>query len=171
MVDGVPIAPTHIRGNRGDWLYAWPGKRCRSRTPGLPIALPVSMILAFWLSMISGGSTSHPISRLLDLTSEFGWRLDVLHESPFKRSSERHSTKAQASLITNFRGHLQRHPCLIVEVSRGGYRLRGGFRIKRGQVVEVIPKDDPLSVAKCSVIWVGKEGTPHQGHAGLEAIE
>ena len=94
----------------------------------------------------------------------------MLHESPFKRSSERHSTKTHASLIVNFRGHLQRHPCLIVEISRGGYRLRGGFRVRRGQVVEVIPKDDPLSIAKCSVIWVGRDGTAQQGQAGLEAM-
>ena len=98
------------------------------------------------------------------------WRLDVLHESAFKRSSERHPTKKQASLIMNFRGHLQRQPCLIVDVSRGGYRLRGTFRMKRGQVVEVIAKDDPLSVAKCSVIWIGRDGTAQQGQAGLEAI-
>jgi hypothetical protein len=59
---------------------------------------------------------------------------------------------------------------LIVDISRGGFRVRGSFRLKRGQVVEVIPDDDPLSVAKCSVVWVGKPGTVQQGDAGLEAM-
>src|SRR5262249_54265525 len=94
----------------------------------------------------------------------------VSHASPFKRSSERQRqpTKKQASLITNLRGHLQRHPCLIVDISEGGYRVRGSFRIKRGQFVKVIPADDRLSVAKCSVVWVGRMGTAQQGEAGLE---
>ena len=80
-----------------------------------------------------------------------------------KRSAERHPAKKHASLITNLR-HLQRFPCLIVDISRGGFRVRGSFRLKEGQHVEVVPDEDPLSVSQCSVVWVG------DGEVGLETI-
>jgi hypothetical protein len=94
----------------------------------------------------------------------------VLDTSPFKRSSERHPAKKHGSLIINLERQLQRLPCLIVDFSRGGFRVRGSFRLKRGQLVEVIPDDDPLCVVKCSVVWVGSPGSAQQGEAGLEAL-
>lgn len=94
----------------------------------------------------------------------------MLHASPFKRSSERHPVKKHGSLIVNYDRHLQRHPCLIVDVSRGGFRVRGSFRLKRGQVVEVVPDEDPLSVVKCNVVWIGKTSTAQQGEVGLETM-
>ena len=94
----------------------------------------------------------------------------MLDTFPVKRSSERHASKKHGSLIINLERHVQRLPCLIVDLSRGGFRVRGSFRLRRGQVVEVIPDDDPLSVARCSVVWVGKTGSAQHGEAGLEAI-
>jgi len=35
-------------------------------------------------------------------------------------------------------------PCLVVDRSHEGFRLRGGFRLKRGQLIELIVEDDPL---------------------------
>jgi hypothetical protein len=138
---------------------------------GLPMALPRLRHFCYSVKHDSWAEAHPPLaSTFWTWTSELCWRRNVLHDSPFKRSSERHLTKRQASLIMNFRGRLQRHPCLIVDISRGGYRLRGNFQVKRGQLVEVIPKDDPLSVAQCSVIWVGRQGTAQRGQAGLEAM-
>jgi hypothetical protein len=94
----------------------------------------------------------------------------MLDTSQFKRSSERHPAKKHGSLIINLERHLQRLPCLILDFSRGGFRVRGSFRLKRGHIVEVIPDDDPLSVVKCSVVWVGRTGSAQQGEAGLEAL-
>ena len=94
----------------------------------------------------------------------------MLQVSPFKRTCERHAVKKHGSLIVNNHDrHLQRHACLIVEVSRGGFRVRGSFRLKRGQVVEVVSNDDPLSIVKCNVVWVGNVNTAQQGEVGLEA--
>ena len=95
----------------------------------------------------------------------------MLQLSPFKRSSERHPAKKHASLIMNINYHLRRFPCLIVDMSRGGLRVRGSFRLKRGQVVEIVSDEDPVSVTKCSVVWVGRTGTTQQGEAGLEAMQ
>ncbi len=32
----------------------------------------------------------------------------------------------------------------------------GTFKLKRGQVVEIIADEDPLNISKCQVIWIGK---------------
>ena len=94
----------------------------------------------------------------------------MLDLCPAKRSSERHPAKKRGSLIINLDAHLQRLPCLIMDLSRGGFRVRGSFRLRRGQLVEVIADENPQAVAKCSVVWIGRAGTAQEGEAGLEAI-
>jgi hypothetical protein len=46
----------------------------------------------------------------------------------------------------------------------------GTFRLKRGQVVEIIPDEDPLNVSRCHVIWVGTPGSKHEGQVGLQIL-
>lgn len=59
---------------------------------------------------------------------------------------------------------------MIVDSSQDGFRLRGNFQLKRGQVIEVIPKDDPLDMIQCSVVWIGKEGSKQEGEVGAEIV-
>ncbi len=87
------------------------------------------------------------------------------------RRSKRVVVKKGASVVVNLGSHPQRVPCLIVDRSPDGFRLRGGFRLKRGQVVEVIPSDDELNAIRCNVIWVGKPGSKQEGEVGLEAVQ
>jgi hypothetical protein len=65
--------------------------------------------------------------------------------------------------------HPKRFPCLIVDSSPEGFRVRVSSRLRRGQAVEVIPNDDPMNAVHCSVVWVGKPGSKQQGEAGLQA--
>jgi hypothetical protein len=68
-------------------------------------------------------------------------------------------------------GLAERRPCLIVDESPGGFRLRGvSSRLRRGQVVEVILDQDPSKAVRCSVIWTGQPGTKQEGEAGLEIV-
>jgi hypothetical protein len=60
-------------------------------------------------------------------------------------------------------------PCLIVDRSQEGFRLRGDFRLRRGQLVELVV-DDPLDSVRCEVIWIGKAGSKQAGEAGLHAV-
>jgi hypothetical protein len=87
---------------------------------------------------------------------------------PEGRRSKRIATKKRASLVVNLGSRPQRVPCLIVDRSAEGFRLRGGFRRKRGQLVEVIPGEDELNAIRCSVVWVGKPGSKQEGEVGLE---
>src|SRR5260370_27261732 len=48
-------------------------------------------------------------------------------------------------------------PCLIVDRSQEGFRLKGNFRLRRGQLVELV-LDDPVDSLRCEVIWTGKAG-------------
>jgi len=48
--------------------------------------------------------------------------------------------------------------------------LRGSFRLKRGQVVEVIWDADPSNSVRYKVIWTGNPGSKREGEAGLEAV-
>ena len=89
---------------------------------------------------------------------------------PRGRSSKRTATKARASLIVASSGSQKRLPCLVVDTSKEGFRLRGAFHLRRGQVVEVILDDDPVSAVRCSVVWVGKPGTKQEGEAGLQTV-
>ena len=88
------------------------------------------------------------------------------------RRSKREATKRPASIVFS-RGrhrHHERFPCLIVDSSQKGFRLRGNFQLKRGQVVEVIPNDDPLNVIRCSVVWIGKEGSKQEREVGVQIV-
>jgi len=42
-------------------------------------------------------------------------------------------------------------PCLIVDKSQDGFRLKGNFRLRRGQLVELV-LDDPVDSMRCEVI-------------------
>ena len=86
------------------------------------------------------------------------------------RRSKRIVMKKGASVVVNLGSHARRVPCLIVDRSPEGFRLRGGFRLKRGQLVEVIPGEDELNAIRCSVVWVGKPGSSQEGEVGLQAI-
>ena len=87
------------------------------------------------------------------------------------RRSKRVITRNRASLIVNFKGHAERRPCLIVDRSPDGFRLRGvSSRLRRGQAVEVILDEDPSNSVRCSVIWIGKPGSRQEGEAGLQTV-
>lgn len=85
------------------------------------------------------------------------------------RRSNRVVTKKRASLIVATGGVQRMLPCLIVDRSQEGFRLRGDFRLRRGQLVEVVVEDLVDSV-KCEVIWIGKPGSQQAGEAGLQTI-
>ncbi len=46
----------------------------------------------------------------------------------------------------------------------------GAFKLKRGQVVEIIADEDPLNISKCQVIWIGKAGSKQEGQVGLQLL-
>jgi hypothetical protein len=86
------------------------------------------------------------------------------------RRCKRIALRKGASIVVNLVSKPQRVPCLIVDRSPEGFRLRGGFRLKRGQLVEVIPGDDELNAIRCSVVWIGKPGSKQDGEVGLKAV-
>jgi hypothetical protein len=87
---------------------------------------------------------------------------------PKARRSKRTVLKRRASLVINLDRNQRRLPCLILDSSKEGFRLRGSFQLKRGQVVELILEEDPPSSERCSVVWVGEAGSKQEGEVGLE---
>lgn len=88
--------------------------------------------------------------------------------APDSRRSERVVRTRRASIVADIRGQTERFPCLIVDSSQNGFRLRGSFsRLRRGQAVEVIPEDDPLDTVSCSVVWIGPPGSKLEGQIGV----
>lgn len=85
------------------------------------------------------------------------------------RGSKRVATRKGASLIVNLGRIPQRVPCLMIDRSREGFRLRGSFRLRLGQVVEVLPSDELRSIRR-NVVWVGKPGSKQEGEVGLQAL-
>lgn len=89
---------------------------------------------------------------------------------PDSRRSERVVKTRRASIVANLRGQTERFPCLIVDSSENGFRLRGNLgKLRRGQAVEVIPDDDPLETVSCSVVWIGTRGSKQEGEIGVRA--
>ena len=89
---------------------------------------------------------------------------------PQGRRSTRVVSKRPASLVINLDRNPKRLPCLVVDSSREGFRLRGSFRLRRGQIVEVVLDKDSLNAVRCSVVWVGKTGSKQEGEVGLETV-
>ena len=83
------------------------------------------------------------------------------------RRSKRIATKKRASLVIDLRGVQKMFPCLSVDRSQEGFRLKGNFRLRRGQLVELV-LDDPVDSVRCEVIWIGKAGSEQVVEAGLQ---
>jgi len=89
---------------------------------------------------------------------------------PQGRRSTRQMSKRRASLVINLDRSPKRLSCLVVDHSREGFRLRGSFDLRRGQMVELILDEDMPSPERCRVVWVGKAGSKQEGEVGLETI-
>jgi hypothetical protein len=88
---------------------------------------------------------------------------------PEGRRSKRVAGKKPARLVINLSGVQKMLPCIVIDRSQAGFRLRGDFRLRRGQFVELV-LDDPMVSVRCEVIWVGKAGSGHEGEAGLQTV-
>jgi hypothetical protein len=86
------------------------------------------------------------------------------------RRSKRVVSKRRASLVINLDRKPKRLPCLVLDSSKEGFRLRGSFDLRRGQVVELILDEETPSPERCSVVWVGKAGSKQEGEVGLETV-
>ena len=94
---------------------------------------------------------------------------------PEGRRLKREEVHKRASLVVNLGvasagRREQRFPCLILDSTQEGFRVRGTYRLRRGQIVEVILGEDPLNAVRCCVIWVGKPGSKYHGEAGLQSL-
>jgi len=89
---------------------------------------------------------------------------------PQGRRSRRAISKSPAGLVINLDRNPKRLPCLVVDSSKEGFRLRGSFDLRRGQVVELILEEDMPTPERCKVVWVGKAGSKREGEFGLETL-
>jgi hypothetical protein len=89
---------------------------------------------------------------------------------PGGRSDKRTIGKARASLVITSYDSQKRLPCQVLDSSKDGFRLRGSFRLRRGQVVEIILEDEPMNSVRCSVVWIGKTGSKQEGEVGLQTV-
>jgi hypothetical protein len=85
---------------------------------------------------------------------------------PQGRQSIRVLSKRRASLVVS----QSRHSCLVLDFSQGGFRMRGSFHLRRGQMVELVLDEFPPICERCSVVWVGKAGSKYEGEVGLEIV-
>ena len=83
-------------------------------------------------------------------------------------SSKRVMFKRRASLVVNLDRDQKRLPCLVLDSSKEGYRLRGSFHLRHGQFVEIVFDPEPFRSVRCRVVWVGKAGSKQEGEVGLE---
>ena len=86
-----------------------------------------------------------------------------------RRRSNRIVTKKRASLVITLSGVQKMFACLIVDRSQEGFRLRGNFRLRRGQLVELV-LDDAVDSLRCEVIWVDKPESQQVGEVGLQTV-
>jgi hypothetical protein len=89
---------------------------------------------------------------------------------PERRRLKRLMSKVRASLVINLERKPERLPCLVLDSSKEGFRLRGSFHVRRGQLVEIILDENPVRAVRCNVAWVGKPGSKQEGEMGLETV-
>ena len=89
---------------------------------------------------------------------------------PQGRRSRRAISKSPAGLVINLDRNPKRLPCLVVDSSKEGFRLRVSLDLRRGQVVELILEEDVPTPERCKVVWVGKAGSKREGEFGLETL-
>jgi hypothetical protein len=75
-------------------------------------------------------------------------------------------SKRRASVVVD----QKRYPCLVLDFSQEGFRLRGSLNLKRGHVVELVLDEYPPICERCSVVWVGKPGSRYEGEVGVEVV-
>jgi hypothetical protein len=90
--------------------------------------------------------------------------------TPEGRRLKREVLKKRGSLVLHLGRNEQRIPCLVLDSSQEGFRLRVSFQLKRRQVVELILDENPLNAVRCSVIWVGKPRSKQEGEVGLQTV-
>jgi hypothetical protein len=88
-----------------------------------------------------------------------------------KRRSQRLVSRRPASLVVSLASKQTRLPCLVLESSKEGFRVRGSLNLRRGQTIELILDKGMPVCEQCSVVWVGKAGTKHEGEVGLETMQ
>lgn len=86
------------------------------------------------------------------------------------RRSKRVLSRRGGSIVINLNRNQQRLPCLVLDSSNEGFRLRGSFRLRQGQVVEIILDQESLRSVCGRVVWVGTVGSKQEGEVGLEIV-
>jgi PilZ domain len=87
-----------------------------------------------------------------------------------RRSKRILSKNPRGSLVVNLDRNQKKFPCLVLDSSQGGFRVRSSFHLRRGQIVEVILDADRLDAVRCNVVWIGKIGSKQEGEVGLETV-
>jgi PilZ domain len=87
-----------------------------------------------------------------------------------RRSKRILSKNPRGSLVVNLDRNQKSFPCLVLDSSQDGFRVRGSFHLRRGQIVEVILDADRLDAVRCNVVWIGKIGSKQEGEVGLETV-
>jgi len=95
----------------------------------------------------------------------------MLKDPVTKRRSKRLVSRRPASVVVNLASRQKRLPCLVLDSSKEGFRLRGDAKLRRGEVIELIFDEEWGNSERCNVVWVGKAGTKHEGEAGLETVQ
>ena len=83
------------------------------------------------------------------------------------RRSKRVMLKRPASLVVNLERDQKRLPCLVLDSSKEGYRLRRNFHLRRGQFVEIVHNPELFRSVRCRVIggqsWLQAGGRSRPG--------
>lgn len=90
--------------------------------------------------------------------------------APRDRRSKRVGTKRLASIVVQHDSEPEEIPCLILNISADGFRLRTVSPLQAGQVVKIILPNETHDALPCRVVWAGKEGPKRQSEAGLQTL-
>ncbi|PYV11576.1 MAG: hypothetical protein DMG23_03930 [Acidobacteria bacterium] len=90
---------------------------------------------------------------------------------PVSRRSERVPTQIAIILIVETEGERLENETSTVDFSQHGVRIQvSSSGLTPGQIVEVIPTQDPSYSVRSRVVWVGPTGSDQKDQAGLEFL-
>jgi len=86
------------------------------------------------------------------------------------RRSERTPLQIPACVVLDLNRNPNRIPCIIVDLTTKGFKLRGNLNLSRGQVVQVILDHQPQISFHSRVVWIGQANSEREGEFGLEVV-
>lgn len=88
-----------------------------------------------------------------------------------RRRSERRIVARPLTLVVDSNRKEIANTAFAVDLSEVGARIRASIKLVPGQHIVVVPNEGTAQAVRSCVVWVGEEGSPREGEAGIAFVQ